>query len=578
MKTGKHMAAICAAAMAIPQAALALNVTQPSTGTQIVVAGNDYATRQFSDPWDMNNAADVVTADSGGVASQAFSGGIFSFVTTNADAGFNVLGPGLPNTINLSRGASRPVVTSLYRYVTMKVRMSAASGPALTAAQPAQVLFLRDGGSYNDGTFGFSNFIYVDPNQWHVVTFDMVGGIHPSSPHLWTEYPQISGVRIDPNAAANVRVEVDWVRLTAPAAASQKFNVNWNDTQSGNYTIEAIDAGGTLATLATGITGTSFQADLSKLPPGDWRIRVSRSGASADSPGLIHINAPPLIDVAAPNARGNQADNYAANDLGNAWGPMDSGDVLGTGGLTNIRYDNPPGTFYARPTNGDSGLTLSTTSKAIDTSYYRSLCVTMQVFGPRDVGLGSVARVFWGTTIPTVSTSKDLIVEEGVNEYCIEDLAAIPLEPGSPLPWSGQLSYFRLDPHEFAPTAACNTAPTPESCREVRIQSIVLSPFARTNPGYVIRWNLEDADTPTVSVAVALDPDRNPDNGNEIALGGVSATNGPGEFGFVSTAIPAGKYYVRLVAHDGVDGVSRHSSGPIVVGPPPDRIFRAGFN
>jgi hypothetical protein len=578
MKLQKYLAALCVPAISISQAALALTITQPTAGTHVVTAGDDYATRQFSDPWDMNNAADIATAESGGATSQTFSGGIFSFVTTNADAGFVPLSQGLAGTINLSRGESRPVATNRYRYLTVKMRMSAASGPALTQQQPSQAYFLRDGASYGEGTYGFSNFIYLDPNQWAIVTYDMIGLLHPSSPHTWTEYPQIRGLRIDPNGAANVRVEVDWIRLTAPATSQQKFNVSWSDTQSGTYTVAAVDTDGTVATLATGITGTSHQADLSKLPPGDWRIRVSRNGANALSPGLVHINAPPVVTITAPNVRGNQADNYAANDAGNPWGPMDPGDVLLTGSLTNIRYDNPPGTFYARPTSGDPGLTLNTTRKAIDTNYYRSLCVTMQVFGPRDIGLGSVARIFWGTTTPTVSTSKDLVIEEGVNEYCIPDLAAVPLEPNSPTQWAGQLTYFRWDPHEFAPTAACTNTPTPESCREVRIQSIVLSPFARTNPGYVVRWNLADADTSTASVAVSLDPDRNPDNGNDIALGNVSAANGAGEFGFMSTTIPAGTYYVRLVTNDGVDGVSLHSDGPIVVGPPPDRLFRAGFN
>lgn len=576
MRDWKYLAISIPALLGSP-VAFALNVTQPDGGAHIVVAGDDYATRQFSDPWDMNNALDVATAESGGVTAQTFSGGIFSFNTTSADAGFYALNPGLGGTINLSRGAARPIVTSRYRYVTMKIRMTAASGPALTAQQPSQVFFLRDGESSGNGTFGFTNFLNVTPNQWQIVTFDMIGNIHPNTPHSWTEYAQVGGLRIDPNAAANVRVEIDWIRLTAPAVTSQKFTVSWSDTQSGTYTIGAVDAGGTVATLATGVTGTSFQADLSKLPPGDWRIRVSRSGATADSVGLIHINAPPLVEVTAPNVRGNQADSYAANDIGNAWGPMDAGDILLTGGLTNIRYDNPVGTFYARPTSGDPGLMLSTTRKAIDADYYRSLCVTMQTFGPRDVGLGSVARVFWGTSTTTMSTSKDIIVEEGVNEFCIEDLAAVALEAGSPSPWVGQLAYFRLDPHEFAPTASCTNTPSPETCRDVRIYSVVLSPFARTNPGYVVRWNLTDVDTPIVPVGIALDPDRNPDNGNEIALGTVNATNGAGEFGFMSTGIPAGKYYVRLLAYDGVDGVTRHSDGPIIVGPPPDRIFRSSF-
>ncbi|HJU39777.1 MAG TPA: hypothetical protein VJ724_09405 [Tahibacter sp.] len=571
--------AIAAVGLLWTGATAALTVVQPAAGVQIVAPGDDFATKELADPWDMSNAADIETDESTGITAQSIAGGLYAATTTNADAGFYPLDAGLAaGIVDLARGALHPVSTARYRHFTAKVRVTAASGPPLTQAQPSQLLFLRDGASYGNGTYGFSDFIYLSPNQWQIVTFDMVTQLHPASPHPWTEYLQIKGLRFDPNAAANVRVEVDWMRLTAVAGAAQKFTVTWSDTQGGSYTISALDAGNTAFTLATGVSGTSHAADLSKLPPGDYRIQVERAGATAQSPGTIRIAAPPLLAVTAPTLRGNTVDSYAANEVGNAWGPMDAGDVIITSGIAGIRYDNPPGTMYGRPTNGDPFIYLDTVGKAIDASYYRSLCFTLEVLGPRDVGAGSVARVFWGNATSSMTTSRDIIIHSGSREYCIEDMALLPTEPGGPIAWAGLVNYLRIDPHEFVPTAACTNSPTPENCRDFRLNSLVLSPFARTNPGYAIRWTLQDADSASATLTIALDPDRNADNNNHVVIATVPAGVGSGEYDYRPDGqLPSGLYYVRIAANDGVDVTAQYASGPLFVGPPPDRIFRSGM-
>src|SRR5690606_29222912 len=111
----------------------------------------------------------------------------------------------------------------------------------------------------------------------------------------------------------------------------------------------------------------------------------------------------------------------------------------------------PPGSgsFAGRPTSGDPGVVFASAPHGIDANLYRTLCFTLQIEGGRDIGAGSVARVFWGSDFSHMSTSQDIIIDEGLNEYCVEDMASIPVVSGSLIPWSGTVALLRLDPHEF---------------------------------------------------------------------------------------------------------------------------------
>ena len=140
------------------------------------------------------------------------------------------------------------------------------------------------------------------------------------------------------------------------------------------------------------------------------------------------------------------------------------------------------------------------------------------------------------------------------------------------------MRYLRLDPSEFAPTSACTNSPSPANCRDIRVDSVVLSPFARTNPGYRVRWNLKDIDTTSAALTIALDPDRNPNNSNHTVIATLSAGLGDGQYEWVANGqVPNGTYYVRIAADDSVDTVVQYAGGPLVVAPPTDRIFRNRF-
>jgi hypothetical protein len=571
--------ALLAVAVAIfsPAAFAALTVTAPPAGLSFISAGNDYATQVIGDAWDMNNTQDVDTDDAIGATSQTFSGGIFTVVDSAAGCNTGIfpsfMGYGT-QTVAMARGQQYPINTSVYRYFTMKIK---ATGGA--AAQNNQVFYFKDGDS-RGGTnlLGATNLKPISPNQWSYVTWDL---FTESSNLAWTSLPYVEGIEVIPCNGGSPNIQIDWIRITAPASSGQSYNVAWTDTGSTTtYTITAIDADGARYQFATGVGGMSYSADFSRLAPGDYHVEVKRADATtALSVGVVHVNFVPQVNIASPSVRGEQSKSYALTQQGVQWAvPMSAVDFQATPHFTNITYANPsfPGSFSGRPTSNDPEFIMKTTGHLIDASLYRSACFTMQVFGPRNIGLGSVARLFWGVNSSSVTTTTDIILGNGLVEYCMPDLAdtaAVPLVAGSPQPWAGNLGYFRMDPHELPPPGGCST---PQTCFDVRLDSIILSPFAAANPSYTINLTVTDPDFASGgSIQIFLDPDKTFGNANEIGVATVPYTIGSYKL-VADQNIPNGTYYLVLLADDGLNSVPQYAGGKIVTNNS-DVIFRDGF-
>lgn len=551
----------------------ALTVTAPPSGASTLPAGDDFATQMISDPWDMENLQDIDTDESTNLTAQTFSSGLFSATASACAASFWPQFTGYGSQIvAVKRGPRYPIDTAVYRYFTIKFKTS--------TAQQDRVLFFKNGDTSVTGNYGSSVFQSAPTNQWTIHTWDLYNDVYTTNPYFaWTSFSQVQGIRFDPCNSGSPTIQVDWIRLTAPPSASQRYTVTWSDTVGTTYTLTAIDnADNSRFQLDAGVSGSSDSVDMSRLAPGNYRIEVSRSSpaATATSPGLIHINAPPQVALTAPSIRGEIAQSYAVTELGGQWGPIINGTIFqATPNFANISYAG--GVFSGRPTTFDPQFIMKTTGHPINASLYRSACFKMQVFGTRDVGTGSVARLFWANS-SGVTTTKDIVLDSGLNEYCMPDLAdttVVPLDSGGP--WTGSLDYFRMDPHEFPVSAQCTSAPSAANCHDVQLNSISVSPFATANPNYTFAWTLADADNGAAVIDLYLDPDTNPDNGNEILIHGQTAATGSGQFVHTgSGSVPSGTYHALIVADDGYNAVSQYAGGPIIV-TTSDEIFGNGF-
>jgi len=583
----RTLRSIAAAALLASSAdGIALNVTQP-TGTTVVAAGDDYASQQLANPWDMNDGIDIDTDDSFNVSGQTFSAGVFSASTTvGSDNQLFPLFGGFAGTINSSRGFNHPVDTTRYRYFTIKMF---ATRPTANTEVSYLGFFAADGSA---GACGQTGLTALASSTWQVITYDMVTNNVPNAncSHAWQDFP-VGALRLNPALDNNspftaVQFQIDWIRLTATPTAGELTPVQWTDSgYAGTYSVTLNETGANAVSvpLASGISGTSYQADLTRFPAGQYTLTVSRDSAPAASASsaTFRINATPMPAVTAPDFHGDQALNFAATVVGNAWGPLSATDFTATPNWKNVSYTTPAGSFYGRPTNNDPQWYMNLANHAIDTDLYRSLCITLKDFGQRSVGLGSVARFFWGQkTNGNLTISQDIpLASGGPNEYCIADIAAEPIEPSSLAgPWTGTQTLFRVDPHEFPVSAACTSTPSAANCHDVELDSVVLSPFAQANPGYTFKWNLSDPDSPGNVVTLYLDPDLIPGNGNEIVLfsGVVASSSGqyvwPG-----SGSVNYGRYNVLITADDALNAVSQYSTGPILIGAR-DGIFRNGFD
>lgn len=576
--------------------ASAITVTSPTAGS-IVPAGDDYASRLLANSWDMSDALDIHTQDSSDMTAQTFNSGIFSADTTANLPTVYPLFMGYIGAINLSQGANSPVDTSHYRYVTMKLKANRPGGHA----QFAQVGFYKNREAISNQDLGETYFSAQLPdNQWVILTFDMINDndqIH----HQWLDFPTVQGLSLlptysnSPGGFLSVHFAIDWLRLTAPASPADETTVQWSDSgYIGTYNLIATDSDGATYALANGVSGPTYAADLTRLGAGQYTVTVTRSDGSGTPgvSGIFRVNQTPQLNIDTPDAEGDLSRDFASTKLNNPWGPFSAQDFSTNGTSQNgainfaagsISYTTYPNSFYGRPKNNDPAWFFNLGGMSIDANIYRSLCFDLEVFGPRSLGGGSVARVFWGNSLAALTTSETIVLDDNaggttVSRYCIPDLAQVQPEVGTPVSggtWSGTKTYFRIDPDEFTPPNGCGS---PNTCHDVRLDSVTLSPFAQANPGFTFHWTLADADDASSTLDLYLDPDRDPSNGNEILIHTTNASSGSGTYAWPgSSSVNYGTYNVLMLADDGHNSVSQYAGGPLVVGAY-DGIFRNGLD
>ncbi len=576
-RTNRHIILmICVFLSSSSVLAQSLTVTQPDGTNDRVAEGRDYALHELGNRWDMEDAADFVLTESRNVSNEVLPTGSGTYSATSlGDPQLWLTFPGVISSISLQPGARYPIDTSLYRKVAVKIQHDSATNERL------QMLFV------NEPIFnapGRTNLIRIDQGGWRILIFDMIDDINVNSPKQWTEFAEISGFRLDPVASvqSGIDVEIDWVRLVAPSSPDDPsaYNVTWNSSGLGSETLEiiAVDSDGVEASLAEGVAASSGSnlTDVSALPPGDYTIRLRSSGGTeADSPGPLTINEAATFNFTQPDRRGDVANDYATVVAGNPWGPFDAGDIAPqTMNVTNVSFAG--GNYSATATNNDPNVVF-TTPVNVDVDEYRMLSFDYELEGPRDLRTpegGSVIRIVWRLLNNDFVTTDDIVVQEGRNEYVIGDLKQAQLEPAPPnFGWDDPIKQFRFDPHEFSPKF--NNLDD----RDFTIYSMVLAPLDNADPDFTFEWVATDGDD-DATISIFLDPDTNPDNGNEILVVENLAENSTSDFDWTSTA-PIGEYNVFARIDDGLNEVVRYADGPLDVRQQTviieGLIFRDGF-
>jgi len=564
-----------------------VTITSPANGA-VLAAGPDYATDLLGDGWDFSNREDVALdpAQLDGFSSftvaNGLAGGMLAPTRGGAVNGSNVylLQRAYWGILNPGRTGRRFPVTST-AFTKLAFKMSSTRADQF----PRVIWFHNDlGDPAGDG----SGWRYVDPatpspagNNIFVVDLTQANHGVP-----WTS-GAIKGVAIYPNSSAvNYPVQFDWVRLTTgdTNASSKVVPVTWSGG-SGTATIQVRDAAGATFTVATGITGTSYNWNYGVLPPGTYTLTIVRGGV-ASAARTFRINTPPAITITDPDETGG--DDFATTVLGNPWDMQDTADFRYDGGATIVDHLSARsvsgGRFHGTSDGqiigsvgsvpmGDPQLYLlsnglaGNTSQVVDTRRYHRLTFSLQVDRSFDLMRGSVARVFWGAaTSPTgggapytgLSITKDIITWPGMNTYSI-DLAPLNggadggLEPGFSTTWTAQnVRHLRIDPFEFGERLDFHYGPVKLAADD-----------ETKNGSFTIRWIGSDADGDAATVALYYDTNLDPSSGLAPIASGIAL--GTGQYVWNASQVPAGTYYIYAVATDGRNGTGRYSTGPVRV-------------
>jgi hypothetical protein len=382
------------------------------------------------------------------------------------------------------------------------------------------------------------------------------------------------------------------VRMTAPGAtfAQVFWQASIGSTFSGSI-FQQVNGGGyqtiTFDLLANGNgrTGNAWNASSTieglyfdpGMLTGQYKIdyiRLSTSDPSAPD------NVLPITRITSPSYISGQ--DYATNELNNAWDMSEASDVAAThdlnagsisfsGGIMNAT--NVPGTSNCGVLCGDAQVTLRT-SGAINASKYKYLTYRMQLDGAQDTVNGSVARVLWWSTKPEqASISSSWMIGEGFQTVSF-DLTKFKLEPASFATWKNSAPIvFRFDPHEFAAPHAFH------------LDYVMLTGDSTANASFDIRYQTSAGATPQFFA----DTDTNPDNGGGTAISCAAVQAAAvGDFQVFlplvtrfgatppvepagstcrwnTSGVAAGSYYIHSVTSDGTDTTSAYSQAPVIV-------------
>ncbi len=347
----------------------------------------DFPTRAWSDPWDMNNADDMLRnfGPMYNVSGAAFGGGVLSFSLTGKGY-ISPLWTGFPGSLQMGRDgtlASNTIDANTYRYVSIRMYASAPLGGAGIFWSNCDRMTLSCEGGMPVSLSGLGD------GHWHTYTFPLANNPGFGLPVAWSGPMHGLRIALNPASGTTPTVQIDWIRLYQPVPNNSLSGVTSGLYYTGNgATCEQLSGSG--------------NTDLSALPPGTYQFWTTSncSGPSGD----VTIVSRPTPVVTAPSLAG--AGDYATRYLRNPWDFSGPGDVARTGNVCGSTYSSPSGAFsgYNCSVNGyinDPQVFLHVGSGpyAIPSSVYHRITVIFTYNGPFDLHNachgGTIGRLMW---------------------------------------------------------------------------------------------------------------------------------------------------------------------------------------
>lgn len=354
------------------------------------------------------------------------------------------------------------------------------------------------------------------------------------------------------------------VHPSAPFAASAgsniySVNLSTDPSWTGQIKLFRIDP--------ANASGISISVDWVSVNTGTAALPGAPAVITTVSGGPLTINTPPICHVLQPDEAGGL--DFASFIRNNPWNMAEASDVQLTTGLAGgfpqflpdstangVRGDHLRGQNASGNPDPAVFFLFENLVSPIDANRFRNLTFRMSVTGARNIGSGSVARIFWQSTAAGtgVQTSDDIIVNSGWNRYAF-DLPAIVKDPGDPnnngTPWSGTMKYFRIDPHEFT------------TQREFFVDNVKIAADDESNGKFAIVWNATDPDD-NATIQFFRDTDAAGFDGTAI-VSGISEDDAGNTWLWDTRGVPNGTYFVYAVISDGLNTTRRYATGRLKV-------------
>ena len=565
-------------------------VTSPSSRDEVRSCA-DYADEVLQDRWDMNERTDLgwrifntVEQPRSYLTGISFQNGVFSAQSVYtpdvagpdySDTNIAILDSAYLGSAGLGKvGANYPINADKYKVLAIRMYLE----PDIYGPW-GQLLWSTDT-IYSGSTASGSFYTY---NNWFIYLIDISSLGIVSGTDSWSGY--IDSLRMDPVIKKNKTIQIDWIRLVE-YKESEERDITWIGA-SGNVDIyldnDRDSSNGHLGMLAKNISGNKYTFLTGALAQGDYYIAVTPTGTSSYtySAGYYHVNDTPIMQFIKPSAAGSDTD-YVNVAFSDPWDMSNSADVEHTVNINNAQFKSinyqdmagnsypsqsvyygesisvsPP--FYGDPTVFFLHFLYRGGQIPIDSSHYHNLVFKMGIDGIQSVNDGSIARVMWRRNDESVeNVSQDIVIRHLASDWIMNkvvcDLSELPLEGGGGSPsqsgWTGEIDCFRIDPHELRDSRAF-------FFDEVRITA-----DWKANISFPIEWIIFDENT--VSVSLYYDIDNAGFNGTPIVQS-LSSSAGAGSYNWDTSVLAEGKYWIYMVADDGVNQNSCYAGGPVIV-------------